>query len=41
VLAVRLGGHGPTVAGLATLSTRLAILGLPATLMLADGLKLG
>lgn len=41
VLAVRLGGHGAYVAGLVTLSTLLAMLGLPATLMLADWLKAG
>ena len=34
VLAVRMGGHGPFVAGLVTVSTLLAMAGLPAALAL-------
>jgi predicted permease len=32
VLAVRMGGHGPFVAGLVTVSTLLAMIGLPLAL---------
>ncbi len=39
VLAVRMGGHGPYVAGLVTVSTLLAMLGLPLTLMVLQALR--
>jgi malonate transporter and related proteins len=41
VLAVRMGGHGAYVAGLVTLSTLVAMVGLPVTLMLAAWLASG
>ncbi|MFN7723678.1 MAG: AEC family transporter [Rubrivivax sp.] len=39
VLAVRMGGHGPYVAGMVTVSTLLAMLGLPLTLMVLQALR--
>jgi malonate transporter len=39
VLAVRLGGHGPYVAGLVTLSTLLAMAGLPMALAVLQRLQ--
>lgn len=39
VLAVRMGGHGPYAAGLVTVSTLLAMLGLPLTLMVLQALR--
>jgi predicted permease len=39
VLAVRMGGHGAYVAGLVTVSTLLAMLGLPLTLMVLQALR--
>ncbi|MCE2914648.1 MAG: AEC family transporter [Rubrivivax sp.] len=39
VLAVRMGGHGPFVAGLVTLSTLLAMAGLPLALMTWQALR--
>jgi predicted permease len=39
VLAVRMGGHGGYVAGLVTLSTLLAMVGLPGALTLLQGLR--